>query len=57
MSPAGAAIGAWLDCNLPEAAYASASVALLVTAVLGLEIARRARRLPVSVTVREEPSP
>lgn len=54
MSPAGAAIGAWLDRKLPEAAYASASVAVLVTAVLGPETAGRA--LPVSVTVREEPS-
>ena len=56
MRPAGAAIGAWLDRNLPEAAYASASVAVLGTAVLGPETAGRARRLPVSVTVREEPS-
>jgi len=55
LSPAGAAIGAWLDCNLPEAAYASVSVAVLVNAVLGLEIAGRACRVPVSVTVREEP--
>jgi MFS family permease len=51
-----AIIGAWLDRNLPEAAYASASVALLVTALLGLDIARRARRLSVSAAVPEEPS-
>ena len=37
--------GALLDRGRPDAAYATVAVALVVTALLGLEIARRARRL------------
>lgn len=46
--------GAWLDHGRPDAAYASIALALVATALLGLEIARRARRLAAPRRPNEE---